>query len=53
MTVSVSNIVPIFMEQFAIGCGWLIFGETSWYGPRKLFGVLKIGGGNARFFWKN
>ena len=28
----------------------VIFGETYWYGPRKLLGVLKIGGGNARFF---
>ena len=34
--------------QLVVGC--VIFGETSWYGPRKLLGVLKIGGGNARFF---
>ena len=31
-----------------VGC--VIFGQTSCYGPRKLLGVLKIGGGNARFF---
>ena len=35
--------------RLVVGC--IIFGETSWYGPRKLLGgVLKIGGGNAGFF---
>ena len=33
---------------FVLGC--VIFGETSWYGPRKHFGGLKICGGNARSF---
>ena len=36
---------------FVLGC--IIFDESPWYGPRKLFGVFKIGDGDARFFSRN
>ena len=36
--------------QFVLSC--VIFGQISWYGPKEFFGVLKICGGNARFFLK-
>ena len=38
------------LRNFRLVLGCVIFGETSWYGPRKLLGVLKIGCGNGRFF---
>ena len=31
-----------------VGC--IIFDQTCWYGPKEFLGVLKIAGGNARFF---
>ena len=37
--------------QLVMGC--VIFAETSCYGCMKLLWLLKIDGGNARFFSKN
>ena len=47
------SIFDIFIEKFAIGSGLRNIFQTSWYGPRKLLGVLKICGANGRFFWRN
>ena len=34
--------------RFVLGC--VINGETCWYGPKEFLEVLKICGGNPRFF---
>ena len=46
---------PLAFLTYSLGnlplvLGCVIFGQTFWYGPRKLLGVLKICGGNAIFF---
>ena len=41
------------LRNLRLFLGCVIFGETSSYVRRILFGFLKIGGDNARFFCKN
>ena len=46
------SIFDIFIGKFAIGSGL----HNIWWnmlGLENILGVLKIGGGNARFFWRN
>ena len=38
------------LRNLSLVLGCVIFGQISWYGPKEFLGVLKIGGGNARFF---